>query len=54
MLINTGLSSMFPSPTITFGPVETWVLEGAKKSQIVLSAISADGVLSTESMVFVS
>jgi hypothetical protein len=36
------------------GPVGTLVLEGAENSRIVLSAIGADEVLSTVSMVFVS
>jgi hypothetical protein len=54
MLINASLSSKFPSPTVTFGPVGTWVLEGAEKLRIVLSAIGADEVLSTGSTVFVS
>jgi hypothetical protein len=54
MLINTGLSSKFPSPTIVVGPVGTLVLKGAENSRIVLSAIGADGVLSTGSTVFVS
>jgi hypothetical protein len=54
MLINVGLSPMFPSPTIVVGPVGTLVLEGAENSRIVLSAIDADGVLSTRSTVFVS
>jgi hypothetical protein len=36
-----------------FGPVGTFVLEGAENSRIVLSAIGADGVLSMGSMVFV-
>jgi hypothetical protein len=30
MLINTGLSSKFSSPTVVFGPVGTLVLEGRK------------------------
>jgi hypothetical protein len=47
-LINTGLSSKFPPPTIVFGPVGTLVLEGAENSQIVLSAIGADEVLSRD------
>jgi hypothetical protein len=54
MLISVGLSSKFSSPTITFGLVETLVLEGAKNSRIVLSAIGADELLSTGSMGFVS
>jgi hypothetical protein len=54
MLINAGLSSKFPSPTIVFGPVGTLVLEGAENSWIILSAMGADEVLSTGSMVFVS
>jgi hypothetical protein len=54
MLINAGLSSKFLSPTVTFGLVRTWVLEGAEKSWIVLSAIGDDEVLSTGSTVFVS
>jgi hypothetical protein len=54
MLINAGLSSKFPSPTVVVGPVGTLVLEGAENSRIVLSAIGADEVLSTVSMVFVS
>jgi hypothetical protein len=54
MLIHAGLSSKFLSPTVTFGPVGTWVLEGVEKLWIVLSAIGADEVLSTGSTVFVS
>jgi hypothetical protein len=54
MLINVGLSSKFPSPTITFGSVGTLVLEGVESSRIVLSAIGADEVLSAGSTVFVS
>jgi hypothetical protein len=54
MLINAGLSSKFPSPTIMFGPVGTWVLKGAKKSWIIHSVIGADEVLSTGLTVFVS
>jgi hypothetical protein len=54
MLINVGLSSKFPSPTVVVGPVGTLVLEGAKNSRIVLSAIGVDEVLSTGSTVFVS
>jgi hypothetical protein len=53
MLINAGLSSKFPSPTVVVGPVGTLVLEGAENSQIVLSAIGADEVLSTRSTAFV-
>jgi hypothetical protein len=33
MLINTGLSSKFLSPTVVVGPVGTLVLEGAENSQ---------------------
>jgi hypothetical protein len=36
------------------GPVGTLVLEGAENSQIVLSAIGADEMLTTGSTVFVS
>jgi hypothetical protein len=54
MLINAGLSLKFPFPTVVVGPVGTLVLEGAKNSRIVLSAINADGVLSMGSTVFVS
>jgi hypothetical protein len=54
MFINASLSSKFPSPTVVIGLVGTLVLEGAENSQIVLSAIGADDVLSTGSMVFVS
>jgi hypothetical protein len=54
MLINAGLSSKFPSPTVVVGPVGTLVLEGAENLRIVLSAIGADEVLSTGSTVFVS
>jgi hypothetical protein len=54
MLINAGLSSKFPSPTVVVGLVGTLVVEGAKNSRIVLSGIDADGVLSMGSMVFVS
>jgi hypothetical protein len=54
MLINVGLSSKFPSPTVVVGPVGTLVLEGAENLRIVLSAIGADEVLSTGSTVFVS
>jgi hypothetical protein len=54
MLINVGLSSKFPSPTIVFGLVGTLVLERAENSRIILSAIGADEVLSTGSKVFVS
>jgi hypothetical protein len=54
MLINAGMSSNFPSPTIVVGPVGTLVLDGAENSRIVLSAIGADEVLSTGSTVFVS
>jgi hypothetical protein len=54
MLVNAGLSLKFLSPTVVFGPVGTLVLEGAKNSQIVLSAIGVDEVLSTGSTVFVS
>jgi hypothetical protein len=53
MLINAGLSSKFPSPIVVVGPVRKLVLDGAENSQIVLSAIGADGVLSTRSMVFI-
>jgi hypothetical protein len=31
MLINAGLSSKFPSPTVVVGPVGTLVLEGGEK-----------------------
>jgi hypothetical protein len=41
-------------PTVLVGPVGTLVLDGAENSRIVLSAIGADEVLSTGSMVFVS
>jgi hypothetical protein len=54
MLIDTGLSSKFSSPIVTYGPVGTWVLEGAENSRIVLSTIGADEVLSTGSIVFSS
>jgi hypothetical protein len=54
MLINADLSSKFPSPTVVVGTVGTLVLEGAENSQIVLSAIGADEVLSTGSTMFVS
>jgi hypothetical protein len=54
MLINAGLSTKFPSPTIVVGPVGTLVLDGAKNWRIILSAFGADGVLSTGSMVLVS
>jgi hypothetical protein len=54
MLINTSLSSKFPSPTVVVGPVGTLVLDGAENTRIVLSTIGADEVLSTGSMVFVS
>jgi hypothetical protein len=54
ILINAGLSSKFPSPTIMVGPVGTLVLEAAENSRMVLSAIGADEVLSMRSMVFVS
>jgi hypothetical protein len=54
MLINADLSSKFPLPTVTFGPVGTWLLDGAENSWIVLSAMGADKVLSTGSTVFVS
>jgi hypothetical protein len=54
MLINAGLSSKFPSPTVVVGLVGTLVVEGAENSRIVLSGIDADGVLSMGSMVFVS
>jgi hypothetical protein len=54
MLINAGLSSKFPSPTVVFGLVGTMVLEGAENSRIILSAIGADEVLSTGSTVFIS
>jgi hypothetical protein len=54
MLINAGLSSKFPSPTVVVGPVGTLVLERVENSRIILSAISADEVLSTGSTVFVS
>jgi hypothetical protein len=54
MLINADLSSKFPSPTVVVGPVGTLVSDGAENSQIVLSAIGADEVLSTGSTVFVS
>jgi hypothetical protein len=54
MLINIGLSSKFPSPTIVVGPVGTLVLEGAENSRIILSAISADKVLSMGWTVFIS
>jgi hypothetical protein len=53
MLINTGLSSKFPSPTIVVGPVGTLVLERPENSQIIPSAIGADEVLSMGSTVFV-
>jgi hypothetical protein len=53
MLINVGLSSQFPSPTVVVGPVGTLVLEGAENSRIILSAIGADEVLYTGSAVFV-
>jgi hypothetical protein len=33
MLINVGLSSKFPSPTVVVGPVGTLVLEGAENSR---------------------
>jgi hypothetical protein len=42
------------SLTVVVGPVGTLVLEGAENSRIVLSAISADEVLSTGSTVLVS
>jgi hypothetical protein len=54
MLINAGLSTKFPSPTVVVGPVGTLVLDGAKNWRIILSAFGADGVLSTGSMVLVS
>jgi hypothetical protein len=54
MLINACLSSKFLFPTIVFGPVGILVLEGVQNSRIVLLAIGADEVLSTESTVFVS
>jgi hypothetical protein len=54
MLINAGLSSKFLSPTVVFGLVGALMLEGAENSRIILSAIGADEMLSTESMVFVS
>jgi hypothetical protein len=54
MLIKAGLSSKLPSPTVVVGPVETLVLEGAENSQIVLSAIDADKVLSIGLTMFVS
>jgi hypothetical protein len=54
MLINAGLSSKFPSPTVVVGLVGTLVLEGAENSRIVLSAIGANEVLSMGSTVFVS
>jgi hypothetical protein len=54
MLINTGLSSKFLSPTVVVGPIGTFVLDGAENSRIILSAIGADEVLSTGSTVFVS
>jgi hypothetical protein len=44
VLINADLSSMFPSPTVTFGPVGTLVLEVVENSWIVLSAIGANEV----------
>jgi hypothetical protein len=49
MLINTGLTSKFPSPAVVVGPVGTMVLEGAENSRIVLSAIDVDEVLSLDS-----
>jgi hypothetical protein len=52
VLISAGLSSKFPSPTVTFGPVGTLVWEEAENSQIVLSTFSADKVLSSGSTVF--
>jgi hypothetical protein len=54
MLINASLSSKFPSPTVTFGPIGTLELEGEENSRIVLSAIGADEVASMGSTVFVS
>jgi hypothetical protein len=54
MFINAGLSSKFLSPTVVFGLVGALVLEGAENSRIIFSAIGADEMLSTESMVFVS
>jgi hypothetical protein len=54
ILINTGLSSKFPSPTVVVGLVGTLVLDGAENSRIVLSAISADEVMPTGSTVFIS
>jgi hypothetical protein len=54
MLINIGLSSKFLSPTVVVGLVGTLVLEGAENSQIFISTIGADEVLSTGSTVFVS
>jgi hypothetical protein len=54
ILIYVSLSSKFPSPIVVVGPVGKLVLEGAENSRIVLSAIGADEVLSTELTVFVS
>jgi hypothetical protein len=54
MLINIGLSSKFPSPTVVVAPIGTLVLEGAENSRIVLLAICAEEVLPTGSTVFVS
>jgi hypothetical protein len=54
MLINAGLSSKFPSPTVVVSLVGTLVLVGAENSRIVLSTIGADEVLSTGTMVFIS